>query len=162
MSTLREINRLALGGLISKDQYIIDGFTEEVERMMQSQGITDRELVDAVNSLIDSPVKDRNGDPQFVTVAHLRTRVDYIREHQRRKYQEDAHKVQREGWKKHATGVPACWNVQMEYLELRDPTEADKQRVLDSIREEMNRYEKGSEMYKLWMEAGLTWKGVRV
>ena len=41
-------------------------------------------------------------------------------------------------------------------------TEEDKQKVLDSIREEMKKHSVDSEMYNLWMKAGKTWKEVGI
>ncbi len=162
MSTPQEIKRLALCGLISKDEYVIKGFTQEINRMMEAADISERELNEAISSLIDNPAKDSSGNPRFVTTSHIRGRVDYNREMDRRKQKEEDYKSERKAWTRDAKGVPEAWKAQERYLTLNHPTEADKQLVLDEIRKEMVKYPKGSELYKLWMTAGKTWNEVRV
>ena len=162
MSTKNEVKRLATCGLISKDEYVIDGFAEELDRMMSNARISEMELVGAINSLIDSPAKDHNGEPRFVTTSHIKSRVDYNREQETRRDKDEKYQSERKSWAKDFKGVPECWKEQERYLGLSHPTEADKQRVLDAIREEMVKHPNGSEMYSLWMKAGKTWKEVRV
>jgi len=162
MDVEREVTRLAFCGLLSKEAVVISGFAEEVGRMAEVNDISEGELVRAINSLIDSPVKDHSGEPKFVTTAHIKTRVDYYRDQDQRMDDGERYKRDRAKWDKDKAGIPECWKVQEAYLMLDNPTEEDKQKVLDSIREEMKKYPVDSEMYNLWMKAGKTWKEVRV
>ena len=159
MDYQREVTRLAVCGLVSKDEYIINGLASELKRMAGVANVTDYEMTRAINSLIDEPVKGRDGSVQFVNTGHIKTRIDYYREQDARKAKDDTYKLQRENWSKDATGVPVAWKVQEAYLKNRDPQPADRENVLDAIRAEMLKYPKGSEMYKLWREAGISWKG---
>ena len=162
MSAAKEVKRLVSSGLVGRDEYIVKGFVEELERMIRAASILERELVDAITSLIDNPPLDNQGNPRFITVPHIRVRVDHGRTVALRKDSDDQYQSERKSWVRDAKGVPECWKIQERYLTLNHPTEADKQAVLDSIREEMLKYPKGSEMYGLWMKAGKTWKEVRV
>ena len=159
MSTPQEIKRLALCGLISKDEYVIKGFTQEINRMMKAAGISDRELVDAVNSLIDNPAKDGSGNPRFVTTSHIRGRVDYNREMDRREKKDEDYKSERKVWKRDSSGIPAASRACMAYLDIRDPKPEDREKVVDAIREEVARHPKGSELRREWIKAGEVWAG---
>ena len=161
MSTIREIERLSVCGLLSKDEYVVKGFAEEIDRMMDAAGISSLELVNAINSLIDNPAKDGSGNPRFVTTSHIRGRVDYNREMDRRQQKDEDYKSERKAWTRDDKGVPDGFKACMVYLDIRDPKPEDRQKVVDAIRLEMVRHPKGSELYGLWMTAGKTWKEVR-
>ena len=89
MDTLKEVNRLAKCGMISRDEYVIKGLSEELDRMCDKAGIKYIELAEAINSLIDNPPKDSNGEPRFVSTSHIRGRVDYNREMNSRKKKDE-------------------------------------------------------------------------
>ncbi len=151
--------RLSNCGLVSKDEYVIKGFAEEIDRMMHAASISERELVEAVSSLIDNPSKDNAGNPRFVTTAHIRGRVDYNREMDRRKQKEEDYKSERKTWTRDDKGVPDGFKACMVYLDIRDPKPEDRQKVVDAIRLEVQKHPKGSELRREWIKAGEVWAG---
>lgn len=162
MNGSSEVRRLVSSGLISKDEYILKGFLEELERMIKVNQVGELELVKVISHLIDNPPLDRENNPRFITIGHIKTTLDQNRENERRRNEDEEYQKKRKAWVKDTFGVPKCWAVQERFLTLKNPTEFDKQQVLDSIREEMSKYQKGSPMYKEWMKAGLAWKEVRI
>ncbi len=159
MSTIREIERLSVCGLLSKDEYVVKGFAEEIDRMMDAAGISSLELVNAINSLIDNPAKDSSGNPRFVTTSHIRGRVDYNREMDRREKKDEDYKSERKAWTRDDKGVPDGFKACMVYLDIRDPKPEDRQKVVDAIRLEVQKHPKGSELRREWIKAGEVWAG---
>lgn len=155
----REARRLARCRLLNNDDAVVRGFAAELADMMKRADITETELVSAVSAIIDNPPKDKNGGIQWISTGHIKIWVDQHRTEAMRRLQLEKYERQKAEWRSYGKDEPGyrVWCMCRDYLYMREPTEADRERVVDAIREEAKRHPPGSELRKNWITAGTVW-----
>lgn len=150
----KQTNRLVQCGLLSKDRLVINGFRRELARM----GLGELELTAAINGLIDTPPTGYDGNPAFVTTSHIKLEIDRARRHEANQAQDNEYQEDRRKWQRDSTGTPDAFKAAMDYLDIEKPTDEDRQKVIDEIRAEAKRHPPGSEVRRLWIDAGMVWQ----
>ena len=120
------------------------------------------------NNLKDYTGEEVHAGVQFIidsgqSYVHLGLLTKAIKDVKARKFKEQQEQSQQEehkSWKDNQGTMPAACKAAIDFLGIKNPTDEDRQAVVDAHRDGVAKHQPGTEMRRLWEKAAQTWEGV--
>ena len=147
MTHFEAISKLAMAKVIQNDEAGIRYWANELK-----DSFTPEEVLGGVDAVIDSGA-------DYVHLGFLRKVIKEVKLNKFRAQQNADQKETYDRWKRDSSGVPEAFKAAMTYLDIKDPTAADREVVVEAHRKEVQKHPHGSELRNLWITAGEVWAG---